>query len=251
MSKEFISGTSEAINRSDCQVRYTAADSGKLTVEVASKVAALYGNAIEEQVHGTLSGLGISHGKLRIDDGGALPFVIGARVEAAVKAAHPDLTAEALPDIQEHAVYASARNRFRRSRIYVPGVQPKLMLNVGIHQPDGVILDLEDSVAPVEKPSARLIVRNALRVLDFFGAEHMVRINQGDLGLADLESIVPQPVHLILIPKVETADQVVAVDEKIAAICHDCGRQEPVYLMPILESALGVLNALEIAQASP
>ena len=59
---------------------------------------------------------------------------------------------------------------------------PKLMLNAGIHPPDAIILDLEDSVAPSEKDAARLIVRNALRTLDFFGAERMVRINQGKSG---------------------------------------------------------------------
>jgi len=179
-----------------------------------------------------------------------LPFVIQARIEAAVKTALPDITAEALPEIQEHSLYSSYRDKFRRSRLYIPGVQPKLMLNAGIHKPDGIILDLEDSVAPAEKLSARFIVRNALRVLDFFGAERMVRINQGELGLADLEALVAHNVHLILIPKVETPDQLIAVDNKIAELSKACSRKKPVYLMPILESALGILNALEIAQAS-
>ncbi|HCN24382.1 MAG TPA: citrate lyase ACP, partial [Candidatus Marinimicrobia bacterium] len=138
----------------------------------------------------------------------------------------------------------------RRSRLYLPGNQAKLMLNAGIHKPDAIILDIEDSVAPSEKNTARLIVRNALRTLDFFGSERMVRINQGKTGLKDLEAVIPHNVHLILVPKVETAKQLLEVDEKIQAIRKDCGRKDPVFLMPILESASGILNSLEIAKAS-
>ena len=47
------------------------------------------------------------------------------------------------------------------------------MINAGIHKPDAIILDLEDSVTPSDKNAARLIVRNALRTLDFFGAERI------------------------------------------------------------------------------
>ena len=155
-----------------------------------------------------------------------------------------------LPVFKKHATYNSSRKRFRRSRLYLPGVQAKLMLNAGIHQPDAIILDLEDSVAPSEKDAARLIVRNALRHLNFFGAERMVRINQGKLGLKDLEAIVPHNVHLILVPKVEDVKQLKAVDDKIQNIKKDCERKETVFLMPILESAKGILNALEIAKAS-
>ena len=114
------------------------------------------------------------------------------------------------------------------------GTQAKLMLNAGIHKPDAIILDLEDSVSPTEKDAARLIVRNALRTLDFFGSERMVRINQGRMGLKDLDAIIPHNVHLVLVPKVENAKQLKAVDDKILSICKKCGRKDPVYLMPIL-----------------
>ena len=124
------------------------------------------------------------------------------------------------------------------------------MLNAGIHKPDAIILDLEDSVSPAEKDAARLIVRNALRTLDFFGSERMVRINQGKMGLKDLDAIIPHNVHLVLVPKVENAKQLKAVDDKILSICKIFRRKDPVYLMPILESAEGILNSLEIAKAS-
>ena len=250
MSDQFVSGKPDGPPPSDCLVHYQPKSRGQLKIQVDSKVDVLFGRSVRELAEHTLTGLGITHGLLEIDDNGALPFVLQARIEAAVKAARLDLEAESLPEVQSHARYPSSRERFRRSRIYVPGAQPKLMLNVGLHKPDGVILDLEDSVAPAEKSSARLIVRNALRTLDFFGAEKMVRINHGEPGMADLEAIIPQPLHLVLIPKVETAYQVQLVDEKIHEIALACGRHEPVYLMPIIESALGVMNALSIAQGS-
>jgi citrate lyase subunit beta/citryl-CoA lyase len=255
MSKEFISYTPspdpELEIRSDCMVRYRPQKSGGLDIGLDSRVDVMYGKSIRELAFQTLADLGIEHAGLVIEDFGALPFVIQGRIEAAVKMAHPDLKLESLPRLQDHSHQPLERERFRRSRLYLPGTMPKFMLNAGIHQPDAIILDLEDSVAPPEKLSARYIVRNALRTLNFYGAEPMVRINQGELGLQDLEALVPQPVHLLLLPKVETADEVQAVDERAQEISQKCGRQEPVLLMPILESAKGIVNAPAIAQASP
>jgi citrate lyase subunit beta/citryl-CoA lyase len=79
----------------------------------------------------------------------------------------------------------------------------------------------------------------------------MVRINQGDLGLTDLDFIVPHNVHVILIPKCENSDQVRAVDERVQKIRKSHGIEGQVYLMPIVESALGAFSAYEIASASP
>jgi citrate lyase subunit beta/citryl-CoA lyase len=123
------------------------------------------------------------------------------------------------------------------------------MVNAGLHGPDGVILDLEDSVHPREKGAARLLVRNALRCVDFGGAERMVRINQGDLGMEDLDAVIPEAPGLVLIPKAETADQVVAVAERISRIKASAGSGGETWLMPIVESALGVENAFAIASA--
>ena len=246
--KSYMSGNSEV--KSDFCVSYSTENSGELNINIQSKTAILHGSKLESITEKTLSDLGIKSGNLTIIDNGGQYFVLQARIEAAVKAANSKLKTESLPDFKQHSQYKSFRDRFRRSRLYLPGNQAKLMLNAGIHQPDAIILDLEDSVAPDEKDVARLIVRNALRTLDFFGAERMVRINQGKIGLKDLEAIVPQNVHLILVPKVENAKQLNEVDDKIQQIRKDCGRKEPVFLMPILESATGILNSLEIAKAS-
>lgn len=248
---QYISGRPGPSLSSDLVVNYEPKDSGGVIVRLKSKVQALYGERIEAQARQTMTDLGLNHGALEIEDAGALPFVIAARIEAAVKMAHPDLKQTSLPQPGPETFSATPRDRFRRSRLYVPGNQPKLMLNAGIHGGDGIILDLEDAVALTEKDSARLIVRNALIALNFFGAERMVRINQGERGRLDLMAVVPCPVHLILIPKVEDAEELETLDREVDQIMADCGRQVPIHFMPILESARGILNALTIAKASP
>lgn len=249
MSKMFQSGPLGAIIKSDCQIFYKPG-SEPLQIEIESKVDALFSNAIRDVVEKTLASLGIKSGSFEIKDYGALPFVMMAQIETVVKRAHPEMAIEVLPEFKPHAQYGTSFGRFRRSRLYLPGNQPKLFLNAGIHKPDCIILDLEDSVPPGEKDAARYIVRNALRTLDFFGAERMVRINQGELGMEDLEAVIPHNVHTILLPKTETADQVIAMETKVQAILQEKGLDKKVYYMPILESALGVLNAHAIAMAS-
>jgi citrate lyase subunit beta / citryl-CoA lyase len=229
--------------RSDCWVSVEPGGSG-VRLEVKSKVQVMYGAAIRAQALAVLETLGVKDAAVRIEDAGALPFVLAARVEAAVRRAGLPVARPAIPDAAV-APAPTTRDRMRRSRLYLPGNEPKFMVNAGLHGPDGVILDLEDSVAPSEKDAARLIVRNALRAIDFCASERMVRINQGPLGLEDVDAIVACGVHVILIPKVESADQVRAVAERVAR----SSPPHPVYLMPIIESALGCLRALDIATA--
>jgi citrate lyase subunit beta/citryl-CoA lyase len=93
-------------------------------------------------------------------------------------------------------------------------------------------------------------VRNALRAVDFLQCERMVRINQLPLGLEDLDEIVPESPDLILIPKVEDPAQVIEAARRIETIKADYGISRPVWLMPILESALGIENAFPIVKAS-
>ena len=192
--KKYISGNPDT--KSDFFVEFIPTKSGGIKVDIESKTHLLHGSMLDHVARQTISDLKLKHGKLSIKDHGGQYFVLQARIEAAVKSANPQLGLESLGKFKKHARYVSTRDRFRRSRLYLPGNQPKLMLNAGIHNPDAIILDLEDSVAPAEKDSARLIVRNALRHLDFFGAERMVRINQGRAGLKDLEAVIPHNVHL-------------------------------------------------------
>lgn len=250
MAHTFISGAKGEKPRSDLRVKYTPSNN-KLKISIESSVNNLFGDTILEQAKTVCDDLNINIGTLEIEDFGAVPFVIAARIEAVIKKAHPKLELESLPPMKKFCKYKSTRDKFRRSRLYLPGNQPKLMLNAGIHNPDGIILDLEDAVSPPEKEDTRYVVRNALRSLDFFGAERMVRINQGEMGLKDLEFIVPHNVHLILVPKMEDPKELKKIDERIDEISIECGRKEPVFIMPIIESGRGVIKALEIAEASP
>jgi citrate lyase subunit beta/citryl-CoA lyase len=146
--------------------------------------------------------------------------------------------------------YTTFKKKMRLSRLYLPGNSPKMMINAGIHHPHAIILDLEDSVAIAKKMEARLLVRNALRQVDFYGAERMVRINQLPMGLDDLEQITPHYVHVILIPKCESAEEIKQVNEKIAQINQPDQTEREIFLMPIIESSKGVINAAEIAAAA-
>lgn len=182
-------------------------------------------------------------------DSGALPFTLSARIEAAIKKMS-GTAKEFIPDMTEENKYFSVRDRFRFSRLYLPGNNPKIMLNAGIHNPDGIILDLEDSVAPEKKMEARLLVRNALRQVDFYGAERMVRINQLPGGLEDLDYLIPHNVHIILVPKCESSSQIKEVEKKTGNILEKYKIKQGVFMMPIIESALGVEKAFEIASSS-
>ncbi len=237
--------------RSDCYVAIEPRKSGGIEIAMKSKVEAMYGGSIIDIVRRGLDFFGIANAAVEVEDQGALPFTIMARLEVAVRRMNPSETREFLPEIEPGCLYGTDRRRMRRSRLYLPGNETRFMINAGLHRPDGVILDLEDSVHPAEKDAARILVRNALRQIDFFGAERMVRINQGELAFPDLESIVPHNVHVVLIPKCETGDQVRAIDEKIQTIRKEHDVENQVYLMPIVESGLGAINAYEIAAASP
>jgi len=235
--------------RSDLRVTIEQRSTGGINIELQSRVALYYGDSIRQQVRDVLAQLAIEHAHITLIDEGALPFVIVARIEAAAKRAGLAANKSALPEGVPLPA-PSTKDRLRRSRLYLPGNEPKYFINAGLHAPDAVILDIEDSVHHAEKDAARLLVRNALRCVDFGAAERMVRINQLPLGLADLEEIVPQSPDLILIPKVETAAQIAEVDAAITRITNQHNITRPIWLMPILESALGIENAFAIAAAS-
>jgi len=235
--------------RSDCEIILELKKEGGKSIDLTSKVKVLYGESIKKLVVEILDFFGVKNALIKITDSGALPFVIAARMESVVKQViSTDL--EYLPENPEVNYYASTRERFRFSRLYLPGNTPGLMINAGLHSADGIILDLEDSVAPEKKDEARILVRNALRQIDFHGAERMVRINQGERGLEDLNFIIPHNVNLVLIPKCESAAYIKKADTAIEVIKNKLNIKNQVYLMPIIESALGIENAFEIAQAS-
>ena len=236
--------------RSDCYIEITSKRMGGIKLVVKSKVDVMYGESIRSTILDMCKFFDIKHANILVEDYGALPMTLMARFELAVKRLYPKIEKEYLPKFNKKNKYKTTKERLRRSRLYLPGNEPKFYPNAGLHKPDGVILDLEDSVAPTEKDAAQLVVRNALRTIDFYGSERMVRINQLPKGLDDLNYVIPHNVHVILIPKVETAEQIHQVEEKVAELKKTHKIKNDIFFMPIIESALGVVNAYGIASAS-
>lgn len=244
-----FAGNKEKGTKSDCYIQLELTTVGGININLRSKVKTLYGKSIEKLVLEVLNFYKIENANIEIDDFGAVDFVIAARLEACIKKLTDSKQNFLLDFLPENKVQTD-KDRMRFSRLYLPGNSPKLMLNAGIHKPNGLILDLEDAVSPDKKHEARFVVRNALRNLNFYGAERMVRINQGEMGLEDLEYIIPQLPNLILLPKCETADDILKVENKISEIKEDKNIDFNIWLMPIIESAKGVINAYSIACAS-
>ena len=229
--------------RSDLNISYEPGTDG-LTIDLTSKVDYLYRQAIEDAVTRVAEAFAVTTGRLQVTDAGALEWVILARTECCLRRAG----FEGPPVLPESAPGSDAprqRDRLRRSRLYIPGNQPKLMISGGLYGADGIILDLEDSVPPAEKDAARLLVRNALVALDWGSSERMVRVNQGTTGEEDLAAIAGHNPHTILLPKVEEPAQV----SRAAEILQGLEGDRAAFLMPILESPGGIHRAFEIASA--
>jgi len=137
--------------------------------------------------------------------------------------------------------------------LYVPGNNPGMIKDAGIYNADCVMFDLEDSVSIAEKDSARFLVYEALKTLDLSGKEYLVRINdlESGLGIEDLEAIVRIQKAVIRLPKTESAQDILNCEREIARIEGEAGIElGSTRMMAAVESALGVLNAQEIAGAS-
>ena len=142
----------------------------------------------------------------------------------------------------------------RRSMLFLPGNTPNIIQNGGVLGADAVILDLEDAVSPAEKDSARILVRSVIRGIGFDRCEIIVRINATDTPFwqKDLDAIIPVRPSLIMPPKTACAQDVLKVDAYIAQLEEKLGMEKgSVGLIPLIETALGVENAFQIASACP
>jgi len=231
--------------RSDLSVSYEPSPE-QLSVDVVSKVDYLFGDAIESAVRRVAGAFGVTTGRLTVEDTGALEWVILARAECCLRRAGLE-GPPVLPAPAPGADAPRCRERLRRSRLYIPGNQPKLMISGGLYGADGIILDLEDSVPPAEKDAARILVRNALVALDWGVSERMVRVNQGTVGEEDLASIASHNPHTVLLPKVESPSTV----GRAAEVLRSFAGENAAFLMPILESPGGIHRAYDIAAADP
>lgn len=136
--------------------------------------------------------------------------------------------------------------------MFVPGNNPGMMQDAYIYKPDSIMLDLEDSVTMTEKDAARLLVYNALKTIDYGTTEMVVRVNPLDTpyGKKDVEAVVKAGVHVIRMPKTETADQVRELEAEIEKVENEIGCLGRTKIMAAIESTLGIVNAYAIATAS-
>lgn len=137
--------------------------------------------------------------------------------------------------------------------LYIPGNNPAMLQQGGIYGADSLLLDLEDAVALNQKDSARILVRNMLRSIDFYNTEVCVRVNHLDtpFGLEDLEEIVPLQPDAIRFPKTETVEELAKLIQIIEAIedKHNLPHDK-MTIHAMIETALGVQNVFEIAKFS-
>lgn len=136
--------------------------------------------------------------------------------------------------------------------MFVPGNNPGMMVDAHIYGPDSIMLDLEDSVTMAEKDAARLLVYNALKSIDYGDTEMVVRVNplSTPYGRKDVEAVVRAGVDVIRMPKTETADEIVELEQEIERVEKQLGCLGRTKIMAAIESALGVVNAYAIATAS-
>ena len=136
--------------------------------------------------------------------------------------------------------------------MFVPGNNPGMMQDAFIYGPYSIMLDLEDSVTMAEKDAARLLVHNALKTIDYGNTEMVVRINPLNTayGKKDVEAVVKAGVHVIRMPKTETAEEVREVEREIERVEKEIGCLGRTKIMAAIESTLGIVNAYEIAVAS-
>ncbi len=140
-----------------------------------------------------------------------------------------------------------------RSLSFLPGNTPNMLINGDVLGADAVILDLEDAVSPVEKDSARILVRNILRDLRNENQQYVVRINSTDTEFwkDDLRTILPVKPNYILPPKIDSAEMIKEMDEYIIELENEFNLEKgSVKLIPLIETALGVENAFQIASSS-
>lgn len=134
--------------------------------------------------------------------------------------------------------------RARRCLLFMPGDDLKKIQKGASLDVDAIVMDLEDGVALNRKGAARTTIATALSDVDFGQSEKIVRLNSIGSGheADDLEAVLPLRPDSLMLPKVETADQVQWLADQIAGT--------DIRLLALIETARGVVNLKEIAGAS-
>ena len=143
--------------------------------------------------------------------------------------------------------------KLRRSLLYVPGNMPSMLQNVPLFQCDAVQIDLEDAVPLAEKDAARILVRRFLDTYKVRNKEVLVRINGLDTkwALDDLKAVLPGLPDGIRLPKADSPDVVERLDTLLTEYEEELGLEVGFFkILPSIETAMGVINAVYTARAS-
>ncbi len=140
-----------------------------------------------------------------------------------------------------------SRARPYRSVLYIPGSRERALEKAKTLPVDAIIFDLEDAVAPDEKANARNLLAEALRDGGYGARAQIVRINgfDTDWGADDLAVIATAKPDAILLPKVDSAEDIAALAKRLDALS---GTTETA-IWAMMETPLGILNASDIATA--
>jgi citrate lyase subunit beta/citryl-CoA lyase len=149
-----------------------------------------------------------------------------------------------------------SRDLPRRSCLSVPGSSEKMLGKAPGIGADMVFLDLEDAVAPLEKEAARDKVVKAINDLDWGDSVLCVRVNAWDTewtyrDVIEVVENASERLDEIMLPKVQSAADVQALDMLLTQIEQVTGRQSTVGIEPQIETARGLINVEEICAASP
>ncbi len=145
------------------------------------------------------------------------------------------------------------KKRLRRTMMFLNAQKPGLIKDPYIYKPDSIMLDLEDAVAENQKDAARFSLYHALQEIDYRGCERVVRINGLDTPYwkEDIRCAVAGGCDAIRIPKTERPEEVKAVEAEIRIAEEDFGIPEGrTLIMAAIESARGVVKALDVCEAS-
>jgi citrate lyase subunit beta / citryl-CoA lyase len=145
------------------------------------------------------------------------------------------------------------KKRLRRTMMFLNAQKPGLIKDPYIYKPDTIMLDLEDAVAQNQKDAARFSLYHALQEIDYRGVERVVRINSLDTPYwrEDVRVCVAGGCDAIRIPKTEAAGDVKLVEEAVNAAEEEFGIEHGrTLIMAAIESARGVMNALQICETS-
>lgn len=136
--------------------------------------------------------------------------------------------------------------------MFVPASNAGMLREANLYGADSIMFDLEDSISLREKDSARFLVYQAVKTIDYENTEIIVRINALDAGgRDDIEAMVRAGIDAVRLPKTETAQDVADAEEVIAEVEEKCGRKlGSTKIFAAIEGPLGVLNAYSIATAS-